>query len=189
MKRIGYIDARRIKGSRPAVYHLTPQAADLPGFADGYGTPAGSTVKGDNHPYWTVEFDADAEEGCWWHFMMPPNFDPTENVKARIHWYSAAAVAGEAVWGASVLGVAEGEVWDAPLGDEVEATETTQDVAGELTVTEIALTPAQHALAAGDAVALQLKRKAADGDDTLLGDAIVAMVEFEFAIDPRVASS
>lgn len=187
-KRVGYLASKRIKGDRPAVISLDHQKASLPGFSDGYGTPAGSgSAQGDHHPYWQIEFDQAAEERCWWYFSLPRNFDADKNIKVKVHWKAATAVTGDVVFGTSVLGRVEGEVFDAAMGTEVNsATSTTQDVAGEITTTEIELTPTQHALAAGDVVVLQLARKVAEAGDDLAEDADVVMVEFEYAVDPRV---
>lgn len=190
MKRVGYIASNRIKGDRPGLISLIPEIACVPGVGDGYTKPAFSRLVmggvGQNIPYWQIEFDPDTEEAAWWGFILPKNFEATKNIKVRIHWISDVN-AGDVVWGVSVLGRVEGEVFDAALGTEVEADpDTCEDVVGEMTTTEIELTPAQHGLAAKDVVTLQLARKAADGNDDMADDADVVMVDLEFAVDPRV---
>lgn len=166
--------------------YLDYSKATLPGFADGYGTPCGSdTSGGTNHPDWRFLFDAAAEERCWWNFALPRYFVSSKPIKVKVYWKAATAVTGDVVWGVKVLGRKEGEVHDAALGDEVEATDAVQDAAGELTVTEIELAPAKHALEAGDTVVLQLARKATDADDDLAEDAEVVMVAVEYATNPK----
>ena len=168
---------------------LSPEMACVPGVGDGYTKPAYSHLimggAGQNIPYWQIEFDPDTEEAAWWGFALPANFLREQPIKARVHWIAETAITGDVVLGASVLGREEGEVWDAALGTEVEVTDTTQDVAGEMTTTEITLTPAQHGLAPGDVVTLQLARKAANAADTLTEDADVVMVDLEIAVRLR----
>ena len=168
---------------------LSPAWACVPGVGDGYTTPAFLRLvmggAGQNIPYHQIEFDPTTEEAAWWAFALPANFLREQSIKVRVHWIAETAITGDVVLGVSVLGRVEGEVFDAALGTEVEATDTTQDVAGEMTTTEITLTPAQHGLAAKDVVVLQLARKAADAADTLAEDADVVMADLEIAVRLR----
>ena len=168
---------------------LNLEMACIPGVGDGYTTPAFKRLVmggvGQNIPYNQIEFDPATEEAGWWGFALPKNFLREQPIKVRVHWIAETAIAGDVVLGISVLGREEGEVFDAALGTEVEVTDTTQDVAGEMTTTEITLTPAQHALAPGDVVTLQLARKAANAADTLAEDADVVMVDLEIAVRLR----
>ena len=164
--------------------------ASLPGFADGYGTPAGSgSAQGDNHPYWQIEYDKGTEERCWWYFTLPRNFLKQHAVKVKIYWKAASEVTGDVVWAACVLGREEGEDLDVAMGTEVEVTDAVQDVADELTVTEITIPPATHLLEEKDGVVLRVARKAADVADTLDEDADVVWVDFEFARDPNILTA
>lgn len=166
---------------------LDYQKAALPGFSNGYGTPAGSgSAQGDNHPYWQIEYDPDAVERCWWYFTLPRNFLRNQPIKVKLHWKAAVEVVGNVVWAACVLGREEGEDLDIAMGDEVEVVDAVQDVADELTVTEITITPDVHLLAPKDAVVLRVARNADDVLDTLTEDADLVWVDFEMAVNPRI---
>jgi len=141
---------------------------------------------GQNHPYDQLEYDPDTEEAGWWDFALPKNFDATKDIEVSVYWIAETQTAGDVVWGVSVLGREECEAWDAALGTEVTVIDTTHGTVKSVVKTVITLTPAQHALAANDAVILQLARKAADACDTLTEDADVVMVKVDFAIDPAI---
>ena len=179
-----------IKEKKPATIQLMPGTAVIPGVGDGYVTPCYCRLvmggAGQNHPYNQLEYDPDTEEAGWWDFALPPNFDPTKDIKLSIFWIAESEITGDVVWGVSVLGRQECEAWDAALGTEVEVVDTTHGTIKSVVKTEITLTPTQHALAANDAVILQLARKAADACDTLTEDADVIMVKLDFAINPAM---
>ncbi len=179
-----------IAEKKPETIQLTPEGATIPAVANGYGTPCAKTLvmggAGQNHPYNQLEYDPDAEEAGWWHFALPPNFDPTQDIKVSVYWIAESEITGDVVWGVKVLGRQECEAWDAALGDEVEAVDTTHGTIKSVVKTEITLTPVQHALAANDAVILQLARKAADDCDNLAEDADVVMAKLDIAINPAV---
>jgi len=171
--------------------YLDYMKATLPGFPWDTLAPCDrlAGAAGTNFPAWHFLFDPTTEQGNWWPFSLPRNFLKQHQVKVKIYWSTqldGAAVAGDVVWGVKLLGRKEGEVWDAPLGAEVEAIGTVQDAVGELTVTEITIPAATHLLEEKDTVMLQLARKAADVLDTLTEDAAVVMVDFEFARDPNI---
>ncbi|GAH23061.1 unnamed protein product, partial [marine sediment metagenome] len=177
-----------IAEKKPATIQLTPAMAVIPGVDDGYVPHCTNTLVmggvGQNYPYRQLQFDPDAEQAGWWQFALPPNFDPTKDIKVSVYWIAETLTEGDVVWGVKVLGRQECEAWDAALGTEVEAVDTTHGTIKSVVKTEITLTPAQHALAADDAVILQLARKAADACDTLTEDADVVMVKLDIAIDP-----
>ena len=152
-----------IKEKKPATIQLWPAAATIPG-----------------------EFDPDAEEVGFWDFALPPNFDPTKDIKLSVFWIAETLITGDVIWGVSVLGRHECQAWDAALGTEVEVVDTTHGTIKSVVKTEITLTAAQHALAADDAVILQLARKATDGCDTLNEDADVIMAKLDIAINPAI---
>ncbi|MBA7635414.1 hypothetical protein ES703_43018 [subsurface metagenome] len=179
-----------IKEKKPATIQLWPAAATIPGVGDGYGTPCYCHLimggAGQNHAYWQLEFDPDAEEVGFWDFALPPNFDPTKDIKLSVFWIAETLITGDVIWGVSVLGRHECQAWDAALGTEVEVVDTTHGTIKSVVKTEITLTAAQHALAADDAVILQLARKATDGCDTLNEDADVIMAKLDIAINPAI---
>ncbi len=179
-----------IPEKKPATIQLTPEGATIPAVANGYGTPCAKTLvmgdAGQNHPYNQLEYDPTAEEAGWWHFALPPNFDPTKDIKVSVFWIAESVIVGDVVWGVKVLGREECEAWAAALGTEVKAVDTTHGTIKSVVKTEITLTPAQHLLAANEAVILQLARKATDDCDTLTEDADVVMCKLDIAINPAV---
>jgi len=179
-----------IKEKKPATIQLMPATAIIPGVDDGYVPHCTNTLVmggvGQNYPYRQLQFDADIEQAGWWDFALPPNFDPLKDIKVSVFWKAESEIVGDVVWGVSVLGRQECEAWDAALGTEVEVVDTTHGTILSVVKTEITLTPAQHALAANDAVILQLARKAADACDTLTEDADVVMVKLDIPIDPAI---
>jgi len=179
-----------IKEKKPVTIQLMPSISVIPGVGDGYVTPCYRRLvmggAGQNHPYDQLEYDPDTEEAGWWDFALPKNFDATKDIEVSVYWIAETQTAGDVVWGVSVLGREECEAWDAALGTEVTVIDTTHGTVKSVVKTVITLTPAQHALAANDAVILQLARKAADACDTLTEDADVVMVKVDFAIDPAI---
>jgi len=179
-----------IAEKKPLTIQLMPSTSVIPGVGDGYVDPCVRTLvmggAGQNHPYNQLEYDPDGEEAGWWHFALPPNFDPLQDIKVSVYWIAETQTAGDVVWGVSVLGRQECEAWDTAPGTEVEQVDTTHGTVKSVVKTEITLTPAQHALAADDAVILQLARKAVDACDTLTEDADVVMVKLDIAINPAV---
>jgi len=174
-----------IPEKKPVTLYCDPWALDITG--DGWTEAGRNAIAGTNFPYSQLEYDSGAEECAFWRAALPPNFDPDEDIIVRVWWKATTAIAGDVVWGVSVLGREEGDDIDAAaLGAEVEVVDTVQGVVEQLTVTEITLTPAQHVLAADDMVIIKLARKAADAADDLADDADVVMVACDIAIDPSV---
>jgi len=174
-----------IAEKKPQTIYCDPWALDV--TDDGWTPAAHAAIAGTNFAYAQLEHDQGAEECSFWRFALPPNFDPDEDIIIKVWWKASTAIAGDVVWGVSVLGREEGDDIDAAaLGTEVEVVDTVQGVVEQITVTTITLTPAQHVLAAGDMVILKLARKAADAADTMADDADVVMVKADIAIDPSV---
>ncbi len=176
-----------IKEKKPQTIQLWPEDASVPGFGGDYPEPCDvSSYYGTNFPYMYLEFDKDTEEHAWWLFALPRNFDATKDIKVSIFWIAETEITGDVVWGASVLGREECQPWDAELGTEVKITDTTHGTVKSVVKTEITLTLTEHALAANDAVILELARKAADDCDTLDEDADVVMVKLDIPINPAI---
>ena len=170
---------------KPQTIYCDPWALDITN--DGWTPAAHTGVAGTNFAYAQLEYAPDAEKCAFWRFALPPNFDPTQDIIIRVFWKASTAIAGDVLWGVSVLGRTEGDdINVAALGAEVEVIDTVQGTVEQLTVTVITLTAAQHALAAHDMVILKLARKAADGCDTMADDADVVMVKADVAINPAM---
>lgn len=175
-----------IAEKKPQTIYGDPWVLDVTAVV-GLNPAAHTPVGGTNFPYAQLDYtDAQEEYSCW-RFALPPNFDPDEDIIIRVFWKSGTAVAGDAVWGVSVLGRTEGDdIAAVAMGVNVQVVDTVPGVVEQLAVAIITLTPAQHALAANDMVILMLTRDGADAADTLAGDAHVVMVKADIAIDPAI---
>ncbi|MBA7605664.1 hypothetical protein ES703_12798 [subsurface metagenome] len=154
---------------------LTPSGAIIPA-ADGAEK---TQIDGTNFSYFVLDFDKASAEEAYWEFAIPPDFDNTKNILVTFFWKAVAAVAGNVKWGVSVLGRANGEVWDAALGAEQTVTDDTEDVATEMSVSSVS------AFASGwegyDAAIVKVRRVA--GDDTMDEDARLLMVVISYEED------
>lgn len=174
-----------IPEKKPVTIYCDPWILDTTN--DGWTPAFHNPIAGTNFPYAQVEYDQTTEECAFWRFALPPNFDATQDIIIRVFWKASTAIAGQVVWGVSVLGRTEGDdINAAALGTEVEETDIVQAVVEQLTVTTITLTAAQHALAANDMVILKLARKPGDACDDMVDDADVVMVKADIAIDPAI---
>jgi len=175
-----------IAEKKPHTIYCDPWILDV--TAVGALNPAAHTaVGGTAFPYAQMDYDDSQEEYACWRAALPPNFDPTQDIRVYVFWKSATAIAGDVVLGASVLGRTEGDdINAAAMGANVQVVDTVQGVVEQLTVTVITLTPAQHALAANDMLIIMLTRDGADPADTLIGDADVVMVKADLAINPAI---
>ncbi len=184
---VEYKDALGVwtKEKKPLTLYCDPWAIDI---TNDTWTPAErSAVDGTNFPYSQLEYDQTTEESAFWRAALPPNFDPDEDIIIKVWWKASTAIAGQVVWGVSVLGREEGDdINAAPLGTEVEETDAVQETAEMLTVTTITLTPAQHNLDPDDMLIIKLTRKCEDACDDMADDADVVMVKADIAINPAI---
>ncbi|MBA7715450.1 hypothetical protein ES703_124496 [subsurface metagenome] len=175
-----------IAEKKPQTIYCDPWLLDITAVA-GLNPAAHGAVGGTAFPYAQMVYTAAQEEYARWSFILPPNFDPDEDIIIRIFWKSSTAIVGDAVWGVSVLGREEGDdINAAAMGVNVQVVDTVPGVVEQLAVAIITLTPAQHVLAADDMVIVMLTRDGADVADTLVGDAHVVMVKADIAINPAV---
>ena len=175
-----------IAEKKPQTIHCDPWILDVTAVA-GLTPAAHGAVGGTAFPYAQMIYTDPQEEYSCWRFALPPNFDPDEDIIIRVFWKSGTAIAGDAVWGVSVLGRTEGDdIAAAAMGVNVQVVDTVPGVVEQLAVAIITLTPAQHVLAANDMVILMLTRDGADAADTLIGDAHVVMVKADIAINPAI---
>lgn len=173
-----------IAEKKPVTLHCDPWVLDVTAVA-GLFPAVHTAVGGTNFPYAELDYDDAQEEYSCWRFALPPNFDPDEDIIFRISWKSGTAIAGDAVWGVSVLGREEGDdIAAAAMGANVQVVDTVPGVVEQLAVAIITLTPAQHVLAANDMVIVMLTRDGADVADTLVGDAHLVMVKVDIAVNP-----
>lgn len=137
--------------------------------------PAGATSR-NGHPVLT--FDDTTAENVVIHDVLSADY-ATGSVSVRVDWVAATATTGAVVWGIEVER-------DTPGGQDIDAdgfaaqqtaTSTTSGTSGIVTRTTITLTQAQaDSWTAGDAYRMRVQRVAANGSDTLVGDAQVLRV-------------
>jgi hypothetical protein len=131
-------------------------------------------TQGTNFDYVEYDFDKDADEKI----ISPPfrltNWDAGA-ITIRIAW-KANANTGTVVWVASFVGIADGEPFDAAMSDHAFAADTISDVAEDINISSLSVTPAE--LANNDTVILKISRDISEDD---LGvDAKLLYVEIEY---------
>lgn len=161
-----------IRQDKTKIAVLTPSGAIIP-TADGAEQ---QMIDGTNFSYYVLDFDQTSPEEAYWQFALPPDFDATKNIVVTFFWKAIAAGVGNVKWGVSVLGRADGEVWDVALGPQQDVTDTTEDVATE--VSKCAVPAFASGWAAGDVAIVEVMRIA--GADTLAEDARLLMVVIDY---------
>ena len=158
---------------------LLPEAALYP--ASNY--PQFKSVSGTNFPVNSLAFDASTEETCY--FRGAAADYGSGDITVRIRWYADTGSSGDVVWGVSLAAIT-------PNTDtqdiETKAFATEQTVTdSHLGTTNQRLHEASLALSNLDSLAdmdditLRIARKAADGGDTMTGDALLVAVLISYS--------
>lgn len=126
-----------------------------------------------------LDFDAGTEESVLWNGLIPEAASMGSGLKVRIHWRASTATSGNVVWGVSFERDST-DIDSDSFDTEATGTGAANGTSGVVTVTEITITTLDS-LSAGDGYYLKLARKAADGSDTMTGDAEVSRVEVRSA--------
>lgn len=126
-----------------------------------------------------LDFDASTEESIFWVGVMPEGASLGSGLKVRIHWLATSATSGDVKWGAKFEAMTTDLDSDS-FDTETTGTNTTSGTSGIETVTEITCTTIDS-IAAGGMFRLSIARKAADGADTMTGDAEIVAVELRSA--------
>lgn len=126
-----------------------------------------------------LDFDASTEESIFWVGVMPESASLGSGLKVRIHWLATSGTSGDVKWGAKFEAMTTDLDSDS-FDTETTGTSTTSGTSGIETVTEITCT-AIDSIAAGGMFRLSIARKAADGADTMTGDAEIVAVELRSA--------
>lgn len=100
---------------------LLPAGAIIPSTS-GCGL---TQTNGTNKSYWTCDFDKDADEWCFWNFLVPDAYD-SSSVKFDV-WCKSTATANDVVFVMTTADVADAATFDAALGTTVTFTAKTVD--------------------------------------------------------------
>lgn len=127
----------------------------------------------------TLDFDASTEESAYWVDVLPGHYSGG-GLTAVIVWAASSATSGDTKWGGSIE--ATGTDLDADsFATEQTATGTANGTSGIETETSITFTSGANmdSLAAHKRFRFKLARKAADGADTMTGDAELIAIEIK----------
>lgn len=132
------------------------------------------------HP--VAAFDAATEEALYFGGVLPRHY-AGGGLTLSLHWMGATATSGNVLWGASLerLYAAGDDIDSDSFAAEQTATGAANGTSGKLTVTTIAFTAGAQmdSIAVGEAFRLKIARKAADGSDTMTGDAQLLRIEIK----------
>lgn len=124
-----------------------------------------------NHP--VLAFDAATAESVYFTGVMPSQY-AGGGITVEINWMGATATSGDVVWGASYEenDPNNNDLDSDTFGTETTGTGTANGTSGKTTKTSLNISHANcGSPVAGDAFRLKIRRSAADGSDTMSGDA------------------
>jgi hypothetical protein len=126
-----------------------------------------------------LDFDAATQESAFWVSVMPEAASLGSGLKVRIHWMATTATSGDVIWGAQIERM-NTDLDSDSFDTAAEVTSATNGTSGIVTASEITITTIDS-VAAGELFRLKVYRKAADGADTMTGDAELVAVELRSA--------
>lgn len=130
----------------------------------------------------TLDYDQTTQEHAQFMIPMPKAWDEG-TLTAQLVWTSGLTT-GDVVWGVQAVVVSDDDPLDAAFGtaqtvtDSMSATASDHMVSAETSAITVAGSPA-----AKDTLIVQVYRKAADGSDTLAGDAKLLGIRLHFTTD------
>jgi len=153
---------------------IWPAAVRLPAA----NFPAGGTVS----VFDVLDFDDTTEESCYVDVILPYRREAGTDVTVSVYWHSAAATAGDCIWGIEYRAIADS---DAVAGatTTVEQAFTTDATAGDLNLDTFTTKILAANIDDKNMMGMRLYRKAADALDTLVGDARCLGLNLEFTSD------
>lgn len=145
--------------------------------ASGYATP---DVR-NSHP--VLNFDAAAAEDACFHGVLPRHYGGGGLTVTAI-WMAASATSGNVMWKAAMERLEAGGTdldADSFATAQAAAAAAANGTSGALTYTTVAMTSGANmdSLAVGESFRLKVQRDAANGSDTMTGDAQLLAVEIK----------
>lgn len=136
-------------------------------------------INGTNIPVMGYAFDAATEEAIFFRFIASSYL--SGDVTVKLQWYAATATSGNVVWGAQLAAITPSSDTQDVETDGLPTVTTVTSGAGastrRLIQATITLTGAAlDSLAADDHAVLRIARIAANGSDTMTGDAVLLAV-------------
>ena len=152
---------------------FTPQAGLPP--ASNY-----ATLDLRNVAHLVLDFDASTEEAAYFEGVLPRHY-AGGGITLRLCWMATSATSGNVVWGAC-FERHDDEATDLDadsFASEQTATSAAPATSGAVQYVDIAFTDGAQldSLATGEHFRIKIARKAADGSDTISGDAELLSVE------------
>ena len=129
--------------------------------------PAATCVDGSNTIFGVLAFNDTTEQAVYASLVLPVGW--TGAIDAKLKW-RAAATTGDVKWGVQTISVADAETADPSLNTASTVTDTAKGTTlqtNDATISNITCT----GCAAGELLFLRIYRVAADGADTMTGDA------------------
>lgn len=138
---------------------------------------------GTNYPVPGLAFDAATLETAFFKFLAE-NYG-SGNLTLRIDWYAATATSGDVVFGAAIACITPNtdtqDIETKAFATATTVTDTHLGTTGKREHTTSITISNLDALTNGDDVRLKLYRDAANGADTMTGDAIVTGLEISYS--------
>lgn len=156
--------------SGDTLFRFIPQGAFFPA-----SNPARPDQR-NTHP--VLDFDASTEQSCYWNDELPRNY-AGGGVTVTVHFAATTATSGNVIFGGSIEATGTDLDSDSFAAEQSSSATACSGTSGIETTATITFTNGAQmdSLAVGNRFRFKLARKAADGSDTMTGDAEVTLVE------------
>jgi hypothetical protein len=138
---------------------------------------------GTNFPVMGLAYDAATEEKAYWNFKAS-NYG-SGNLTLKLLWYADTASSADVMWGAKIAAITPDtdsqDVETKSLATQQTVTDSHLGTTGQRVHTCSITVSNLDSIAADDLVWLEISRVAANGADTLTGDAILIHAELTYS--------